>query len=58
MFRAASCSGIDLHADGVLLRAENLDTRNAAHHRDALREKRFGVFVRPCTAAALTMSAR
>ena len=36
---------VDLDAHGVLLRAEDLHLRDAAHHRDALREQDLGVLV-------------
>ena len=37
---AASCVRVDVDADGELLRAEDVDLRDAADHREPLRERR------------------
>ena len=50
--------GIELDAHGVLLRSENLHLRDAAHHRDALRHQRLGVFVHSGRAAGWASSPR
>jgi hypothetical protein len=42
---AGQLLGVELDADGVLLRAEDLHLRHTADHRDALRDQRFAVLV-------------
>ena len=43
---------IDVDADGELLRAEHVDLRDAADHRQALRQDRLGILVDLRRAAA------